>query len=141
MKKRKTLSALKTETWHEFSIYIRTRDCLRTTGSPDYGECFTCDETKEFAKLDAGHFIPGRHSANLFSERGVQAQCKTCNGFHGGRPLEYRRQIIKRYGEGVDEELEEIASQVKQFSRQELIDLKEYYKDKTRELMDWRYAV
>ncbi len=135
MKKVKTLSKLKKEAWVECSIYIRVRDCLKTTGCASFGLCITCGKRYHFKLLQAGHFIPGRHNANLFSEKGVNAQCYNCNINLRGNTLEYRRQIIKLYGKGVDEELEEIARQVKQFSRQELIDLKEYYKDKTKELL------
>jgi len=132
--KKKTLSNYKDEVWKVFSEYIRKRDCLLTTGSLQYGECITCDETKPFNQLQAGHFIAGRHNGNLFSERGVHAQCESCNRFHGGRPLEYRRQIIKLYGEGVDEELEAEARQIIKFTIGQLEALKLNLKQKIKKL-------
>lgn len=132
--KKKTIRSMKDKAWRVFASYIKIRDCLLTTRSLEYGECITCDFSGHISKLDAGHFIPGRHNANLFSERGVHAQCKTCNGFEGGRPLEYRRQIIKLYGEGADLELEEEARQIKKFTIKELEELMVYYRDKTKAL-------
>jgi hypothetical protein len=84
--------------------------------------------------LQAGHFIPGRHNANLFSEKGVHAQCYNCNVNLKSNPFEYRRQIIKLYGEGYDEVLEKESQQIKKFTPQDLIDLNEYYKTKIKEL-------
>ena len=98
--KNKKKATFKKEAWQAFAKYIKLRDAWRTTGSPEYCECFTCNFHGTIDKFDAGHFIPGRHNANLFSERGVQAQCKGCNKYHYGRPLEYRRQLIELYGEG-----------------------------------------
>lgn len=116
-----------------FSQYIRLRDCLKTTGSFEYGECVSCNKTKPFAELDAGHFIP-KKSSNYFSERGVNAQCRSCNRFHSGNQLEYRKEIIRRYGEGVDLELEEEARQTKKFTPSELVALIEELKGKIEDL-------
>ena len=134
MKRKESIRKLKAQVWALFSEYIRKRDCLRTTGSLEWGECITCDGHFTFDQLQAGHFIPGRHNANLFSERGVHAQCVSCNRYHGGRPLEYRRQIIKLYGEGSDEELEKEARATRKFTISELRELKEYYKSKLEEV-------
>jgi len=121
--KKKTISKLKNDVWKIFSRYVRLRDCLRTTGSPYYGECISCEETKHIRLLDAGHFIP-KKNGNYFSERGVNAQCRKCNRFLGANQLSYRRGIIERYGEGVDEELEAEARKTKKFTISELEELK-----------------
>jgi len=65
--------------WPVFSRYIRTRDCIRTTGSPLHGKCVTCGKKYPISKLQAGHFIPGRTDAVLFDETQVHAQCYRCN--------------------------------------------------------------
>ncbi len=133
-KKRRSISSAKAATWKVFSRYIRLRDCLETTGSLYYGECITCNASLEFDQLQAGHFIPGRHNANLFSERGVHSQCRACNILRHGMPLEYRRQVIKLYGTGADEELEQEAKVIKKFTVQELDDLRKHYLEKIAEL-------
>ena len=132
--KKPTIAKLKKSVWDLFSIYIRLRDCLKTTGTIDSGKCVTCGETFHFKKLQAGHFISGRHNANLFSEKGCHAQCKRCNLFLSGNVLVYRRKIIEMYGEGFDEVLENSNKINKQFYRHELETLKEIYKSKIEEL-------
>ena len=134
MKKKPSIRSLKKKAWGLFSRYIRLRDCLRTTGSPEYGECFSCDASLPFNQLQAGHFIAGRHHANLFSERGVQAQCRVCNIVKHGQQLEFRRQLIKLYGEGVDGELEDEANQIVKFTREDYEEKIEYYTNKIKEL-------
>jgi len=76
-KKQPKISTLKRKVWKLFSEYIRLRDCLETTGLKDYGKCITCSKIIPRTLLQAGHFIPGRHNANLFSEEGCHAQCLT----------------------------------------------------------------
>lgn len=134
VKKKPTLTKLKEKVWEEFSRYIRLRDCLQTTGCTSFGLCITCSRRYHFKLLQAGHFIAGRHNANLFSEEGVHAQCYNCNMNLKGNTLEYRRQIIKLYGAGFDEVLEQRDREVKQYSRQDLEELLVYYKEKIRKL-------
>ena len=133
-RKQPKIGTAKRKAWVVFSEYIRTRDCLKTTGLRDYGYCITCSRAIPRKLLQAGHFIPGRHNANLFSEGGVKAQCYNCNINLRGNTLEYRRQIIKLYGEGADEELEREANQIKKFTIPELEELKEYYEKKLNQL-------
>ena len=132
-KKRRSISSAKAACWKVFSRYIRLRDCLHTSGSPEWGECVSCGRTFEFDKLDAGHFVP-KKSGNYFSEWGVNAQCQSCNRFHAGQQLPYRREIIERYGAGVDLELEAEARQSKKFTVQELDDLRQHYLEEIAEL-------
>ena len=80
--------------------------------------------------------MQGRHNAYLFSERGVHAQCVTCNLTLGGNPHEYRRQIVKLYGEDVAMELEAERRQIKKFTISELEELRETLKEKIRRLED-----
>ncbi len=127
-KKHPSVSALKKKCWAVFSLYIRMRDCLKTTGCASFGLCITCGKRYHIKLLQAGHFVSGRHNANLFSERGVHAQCYNCNINLRGNTLEYRRQIVGTYGEGADIELEKEARQIKKFTPGDLKDLTEYYK-------------
>lgn len=125
--KKKSLARYKKILWDIFSKYIRMRDCLQTTGSIEWGLCITCFKRYHFKMLQAGHFISGRNSSILFSEKGVHAQCYNCNINLKGNTLEYRRQIIKMYGEGADLELEEESRQTKKYSVPEIEELIEYY--------------
>ena len=133
--KYKSTAKLKKEALEVFSQYIRLRDSLRTTGDLNYCKCITCTILKSPKELHAGHFIDRRHSPTLFDETNVHAQCPRCNVYLDGNILEYRRQIIKLYGEGYDIKLEEKAMGTKKFTRDELMELKEYYTQKVKELL------
>jgi len=135
MKKRKV--NLKNKCWDVFSQYIRTRDCIITTGCPDWGLCITCGKRYHKKLLQAGHFVSGRHLSNLFSEMGTHAQCYNCNINLKGNTLEYRRQIIKLYGEGVDEDLEKISAETKQIKDFEYERMIEDYKARTERLPEY----
>lgn len=134
VKKKPTISKLKGKAWKLFSEYIRLRDCLLTTGLPDYGRCITCSKTVPRKLLQAGHFIPGRRNANLFSEKGTHAQCYNCNINLKGNTLEYRRKIIELYGEGADVQLEQEAKKLKQFTVPQLEDLIVSLREKLKEI-------
>jgi len=133
--KHKSVAKLKKEALEVFSQYIRLRDSLRTTGDLNYCKCITCTILKSPKELHAGHFIDRRHSPTLFDETNVHAQCPRCNVYLDGNILEYRRQIIKLYGEGYDIKLEEKAMGTKKFTIAELEEMKETYKEKIKELL------
>jgi len=79
-RKKSTPRALaKTKAWDAFSLYIRTRDCIRFTGDPEQGMCITCKAKKPRKELQAGHFVGGRGNAVLFNEQIVYSQCAYCN--------------------------------------------------------------
>ncbi len=136
--KQPSKSTVKRRAWDAFSRFIRTRDCLKTTGTLERGKCITCGQEFSFKSLQAGHFIPGRHNANLFSEKGTHAQCRACNIWNHGRPLEYRRAIIELYGEGYDEVLERGSREIKKYSPNDLTNLAEYYKIEVEKLIKER---
>ena len=129
-----TKKGYKKKAWDLFSKYIRLRDCLRTTGCSAWGLCITCNKRYHFKLLQAGHFIPGRHNANLFDETGCHAQCYNCNVNLKGNTLVYRRKIIEMYGEGYDEILEERDKKIKKFTIQGLQELLIYLKQKIKEI-------
>ena len=134
--KQKSAGKLKTEAWDAFSLYVRTRDCLQTTNCSSFGLCVTCGKRYHIKLLQAGHFIPGRHNSNLFSEEGTHAQCYNCNVNLKGNTLEYRRQIIRLYGLGFDEELERRNRETKQYKKHELVALKKHYQQETKKLLE-----
>lgn len=106
--KHKKLSTAKKSAWHAFSIYVRTRDCLKTTGRFESGQCVTCNKLYPrlgVGCLQAGHFVPGRTGAVLFDERNCHAQCYSCNVRNHGAPHEYWLFMEKTYGRSVIDEL------------------------------------
>lgn len=76
-KKVYSLKKVKAKAWTAFSLYIRTRDCLKATGTPNLGICVTCGKQCDIKQLQAGHFIGGRTNSVLFVEDNCFAQCLT----------------------------------------------------------------
>ena len=134
--KQPSKSTVKGKAWREFSKFIRLRDALKTTETLTHVKCITCGKLIPIGSADAGHFVSRRYNATLFDERNVNTQCRYCNRFLDGNLLEYRRQLIKKYGEGIDTELEDKATEIKKYDISDLTKLSEYYKMKYKELIN-----
>lgn len=123
---KQTISKVKKLTWAVFSLMIRVRDCLRTTGCSSWGLCITCGKRYHIKLLQAGHFLPGRHNSNLFYERGTHAQCYNCNINLKGNTIEYMKALIVLYGDNIVDELVENDKKLLKFT---IPDLEEMWKD------------
>jgi len=134
-KKPKSIAKLKKELWKIFSIYIRTRDAIRTTGDTEYIACITCGVWSKFKQTDAGHFIPRTCSYLLFCETNNHGQCKKCNLFKAGEQYLYSQAILRLYGKEELERLIEGKNKTKKFTRKELEGLKMLYRQKTENLL------
>ena len=126
--KQASKKTIKDRAWRAFSKYIRLRDCLKTTGTLTHGKCITCGKLLSIGFCDAGHFVSRRYNSTLFDEKNCHIQCRYCNRFLNGNLLEYRRQIIKLYGESADIELEDKAMEIKKYTSQDLTELERCYK-------------
>ena len=84
--------------WKWYSLYIRARDALRTTGDLKTVVCITCGRTVRFEKADASHFIPGRADSILFEETNCHASCIPCNRFKQGMWVPYFYKVNSLYG-------------------------------------------
>lgn len=124
MKKRKkkklSYKRLKNKVWNLFSEYIRKKECLEITGALVEGICVTCGKRFSYKKLQAGHFIPGRHLSILYDERGCHIQCKRCNIFLHGNLIEYFIFMEQKYGRDVIDDLRVKDKESKKYTRQEL---------------------
>jgi hypothetical protein len=132
--RKKSIPKLKKEVLEVFSQYIRLRDAQKTTGTKEFVACITCGKVMAVKEAQAGHFISRRQANTLFDETNVHAQCVRCNIFLGGNLLEYRLQINKLYGGDYDLILKERGNQIKKFTREELVRLKEELMQKIKEL-------
>jgi hypothetical protein len=135
--KKITLSKAKAKAWTAFSLYIRTRDSLKTTGTPTDCLCVTCRRkypTRKVGGIQAGHFVQGRHPGVLFDDRNCHGQCYGCNVMKYGNTLNYYDFMLETYGKEVIDELREKDRQItpmKVFMYQEI---EEKYKDLLKEL-------
>jgi len=126
----------KKKTWDACSKYVRTRDCLKSTGTPEYGRCYTCGKRYPFRNLDAGHFRAGRYNAILFDTRGIHAQCTYCNHKLEGNRLEYLKGMLRDYGQEVVDELDRLNKTTRKYTVAELQELEAEFKDKTKKLLE-----
>lgn len=129
-----TLSKAKEKARVAFSIYIRTRDALQTTGFKDELICFTCLKTyPAFGKgcAQAGHFIPGRHTSVFFDERNCHGQCYNCNINLKGNFLAYQDRMIEEYGQEVIDELRELDREVVHYKVADYEALEKFFKQQT----------
>ena len=116
------------------SSYVRLRDATATTGTKEEAVCCTCGKRFPIIQMDAGHYSQAPHEATRFDERNVHAQCKGCNGFRQGEQVLYKDFLIKKYGKEVEKEIWNKRNELKRWTRSELDELHDYYKQKYKEL-------
>ena len=91
-------SGAKATAWAWFAKYIKLRDALETTGTPDEAICITCKTFNNIKYIDAGHMLGRRTGGILFDESMVFAQCRSCNRDHGGEYQAYKMVMVERNG-------------------------------------------
>jgi len=123
-------SKLKNNAWGIFSKYIRQK--YAKNGKV---QCITCESWFDFKKIHAGHFIPGRHNAVLFDERNVHPQCYVCNVLFGGNGPKYYKFMLKKYGQDVIDELENLDRSIKKYSSEDYLRIHDEYKKKYTSLI------
>jgi len=138
-----TRSQAKEKAWKAFSDYIRLRDCLATTGTPDFAICITCNERgdssqKPYKMIQAGHAVGGRGNAVLFHEEIVNGQCSYCNSNGrfglGGDYGNYAIVLVKRYGIEHATALQRLKGTEKQYKLHDFIEIEQEYKNKLLDL-------
>lgn len=109
-----------------FNTFIRLRDKNRV--------CISCQKPL-INKYDAGHFYSvGAYPELRFSEANVHGQCVFCNQHKHGNLLEYNRFIGERIGLKQLKELEQLRGISRKYTKTELVELKDIYKKKIKEL-------
>lgn len=127
-----SLPALKRKLWKLFSEYIRRRD------ADEHGtvSCISCGAIMEWKISNAGHFHPKSLGLQVyFVEKNVHNQCPYCNLVLQGNQLKYSQALIKRYGDGVIEELENIKNTPVKWTRVDYEEKISYYKKKLSDLL------
>lgn len=124
-KKLKSVASLKKKLDTVFSRYIRLRDA----NDMGFCTCISCGKVDEWKSMHCGHFLSRRYNAIRFDERNAHAQCPACNLFLSGNAAEYLVALEKRYGREVVDELMQMKYQSKRFTRPELEEMIQFYKD------------
>jgi hypothetical protein len=126
----KTIPELIKEAQHAFNAYIRARDALQP--------CICCNNPLGNGEVggayDCGHYRSTGSASHLrFDERNAHAQRKVCNRWGAGRAVDYRVGLISRIGLEAVESLESNNTPHK-WTREELIEIKLYYREKLKAL-------
>ena len=124
------MSNLKATLDRWFSLYIRLRD-IDANG---FGRCISCGKLVHYKDADCGHFINRQHMNTRYDERNCNLQCRSCNRFDEGNNVGYMQGLVKKYGEGVIQELTIKKHLYRKYSDFEYKELIKYYKQKVKEL-------
>ena len=128
MAKQETVQQLIKKLQKVFNAYIRDRDKDKP--------CVSCGEYTD--EKDAGHFYAtSGYSGLRFDEDNVHGECKRCNRFDESHLIGYTENLKERIGESDFKALKEKAQDYKKngvkWSRIELREKIEYYKQKTKQ--------
>lgn len=127
MKKAKGLPELKELARAVFQTWVRKRD--------ERLGCISCPKT--VAKWDGGHYLKAQLFTGLiFEPMNCNKQCSYCNDQLEGNLIEYRKGLIKKYGEAAVESLEARAnsSRFHKYSAEDYRNIIAEYRTKTKEL-------
>jgi len=127
-KKQNSVPRLKKEADKWFSLYIRTRDALRTTWTITKWKCITCDKINEIKKMDCWHFISRGYTPVRWYQYNAHLQCKFCNWPKAWRQFEHWLAIDTLYWKGVSQEILEKSRVVEKLEQQYLLGIIETYK-------------
>jgi hypothetical protein len=116
----------------EFNNFVRLRDA----GKP----CICCGRIADDKDLltgsrwDAGHYRSTGSASHLrFHEDNCHRQLVRCNRHGAGRAVDYRIGLVRRIGLAAVEALES-SNEPHKWTRQELIEIRDTYRAKVREL-------
>ena len=128
----------RTKAWDAFSLYIRLRDAIATTGDIHYCACITCGRTKPafgVGCIQAGHFVPGRWNSILFDEECTNGQCYGCNCGQGGMWVEYQNVMVERHGEEEVAKMKLRKHKSVKYTASDYKEIEQKYKQKFKDLM------
>lgn len=113
-----------------FSAFIRLRD------SDDTGilKCISCGILIHWKKADAGHFIKRQYKSLRFNEKNVNGQFTICNWLLQGNDINYAKGLIKKYGEGILDELLATKNRTLPMGKFELKHIADYYRMRFNQL-------
>ena len=98
------------------------------------GRCISCGKIVPFGKGDAGHYVNRQHMSLRYSEENVHFQCISCNRFDEGNIQDYRKSLVRMYGEEYVEKLESAKHITRKISDFELDAIAKEYKKKWEDL-------
>lgn len=137
--KKPTLKKEKERCDRIMSIYIRLRDCLKTTETLDNGYCFTCRKPYSFAELQNGHFVSRAKVPTRMDEDNCNAQCYGCNVIKNGNYIEYTTRLIDERGRNFVDALIEKSKNTVKYKAFDYIDMQQMFVSKIFDMSGMLY--
>lgn len=106
---------------------------VESLGPDGKAMCVSCKRRFPLGNgLDAGHWIGRSKTATIFDERNCHPQCSQCNQFDsdGTAKVRYNVFMLNTYGQKVMDELVRLGNETKQFTREELAELRQGFMDR-----------
>lgn len=122
----KSVSQLKRQADIVFSLYIRNK----YADEQGYVNCVSCSTLYPVKEIQNGHYISRSHNSLRYSELNCFPQCVGCNVFKKGNYPQYTEYLIRNFGSEYVLDLVKKGREIKQFTKQELLDLIAKYKVK-----------
>jgi len=101
-----------------FSKWIRNRDSIG-----GYNWCVTCGKKALISELQNGHYWSRMHMGTRYHEKNCHPQCVGDNMFKEGAKPEYTLFLLRKYGDGILQELEREKEKLTKFSRQDYLNI------------------
>jgi hypothetical protein len=131
--KPESLSTLIKEADAVFSKYIRRRDANKTYSF--YLNCFICGRAERVEFAHCMHFIDRDQMSVRYDEMNSHGGCETCNMFDPKHVERYEAVMIEKYGIKEVESLIWKSRSLAKFTRYELEEIIETYKQKLKSLI------
>lgn len=109
------------------SLYVRVKESDKN----GIGECYCCRKRYPWRMMDLGHYRSRRFISTRWDLVNCHSCCQTCNRVKYGNLTEYRKWLVKEYGEDKVREIETRKdSKIPTVELEEmLVELKQKYKE------------
>lgn len=112
------------------SVYRQRGQCV----------CVTCGKVQAWDSgikgIHCGHFLASRRNSILFEEDNVAPQCAGCNYYASGAQGRFRLWMLEVRGLETVERLEQLKATVRQFEREELVDMRLEYDERLKKAVN-----
>ena len=132
--KKKSVPKLKQKLLTLIQKYVRLRDADENW----YCQCISCPAIRKWNACDWWHYISRSYNATAFDLNNIRPQCKWCNWFKNGNPVEYRKWLVKKIWLKAVKELEAKKYLLKKLTVEWLEEQIEEYKEKVK-LLESKY--
>jgi len=113
---------------------------IRKWNACDWGHyisrSYNATAIRKWNACDWGHYISRSYNATAFDLNNIRPQCKWCNWFKNGNPVEYRKWLVKKIWLKAVKELEAKKYSLKKLTVEWLEEQIKEYKEKVKLLED-----